>query len=104
MLRPELFEPSPLSPRLVEVRRVEPRFEGRAEPRPLAVDDREPRVIAVPPIPDTGLPEGPLVDEAQPLRRTPRRRVEAVAFPLVPPVAELVEDAPHHQVHRFGRR
>ena len=67
-----------------------------------AVDDGEPGRVAVAALVDHRLPEQPLVLEAQPQRRRPRRRIERVALPLVAPVAELVEHARHHQEHGLG--
>jgi len=32
----------------------------------------------------------------------PRRRVERIAFPFVAPVAQFLEDPPHHQIHGLG--
>ena len=39
------------------------------------------------------LAEQPLVLEAEPQRRRPRRRVQRIAFPFVAPIAEFVEHA-----------
>jgi hypothetical protein len=41
--------------------------------------------------------------EAEPLGGVPRGRIQRIALPLVAAVAELVEHALHHQVHRLGR-
>ena len=88
----------------VEIGRVEPALEGRLERQPLAVEDREPAGIAVARFVDRRLVEHALVAEPEALRRGARRRVERIAFPFVAPIAELVKDAAHHQVHRLGRR
>src|SRR4051794_29806979 len=102
MLRPEVFELPALAAFVVEVRRVEPRLERGTARGPPAVDDREPRVVAVASTPDVRLPERPLVGEAEPLRSTARRSVQAVALPFVAAIAQVVEGVPHHEVHRFG--
>src|SRR5215831_12819428 len=86
----------------VEIAGVEPALEGLFERRPFAVEDREPAGVAVAALVDRGLAEHAFVLESQSQRRGTRRRVERVAFPLVAPVAQLVEDAAHHQIHRFG--
>ena len=90
--------------RRVEVGRVEPGLERAFRCRPFPVDDRVPGRVAVAALVDGGLAEDALEAEAQPLRRRARGRVEGVAFPLVAPVAELVEHPPHHQVHGLGGR
>src|SRR3954463_11923868 len=92
----------PLPAVVVEVRRIEPALKGRVDGRPLAVDHRVPRSVAVPALVDPRLPEDALVREAKPLRGAARRGIEGVALPLVAPVAER-ERALHHQVHRLGR-
>ena len=56
------------------------------------------------PLVTSGLPEDPLELEPEAGGRGARRRVAAVAFPLVAPVAQLVEHARHEQEHRLGRR
>src|SRR5690606_16176966 len=52
---------------------------------------------------DGGLAEDALEGEAEAQRRLARGEVQGVALPLVAPVAELVEHAVHHQIHRLGR-
>src|SRR5262245_37892494 len=69
----ELAERAALEAHRVEVRRREPALEGRAQSRPLAVQDREPRRVAVAPLHHPRLPERPLVREAESLRGAPRR-------------------------------
>src|SRR5439155_374391 len=58
---------------------------------------------AVAPFVHGGLPENPLEGEAEPFGGAAGRLVEGIAFPLVPAIAELVEDTRHHQVHGLGR-
>src|ERR671912_156546 len=71
----------------VEVAVVEPGVEGAAHARPLEVGDREPVGVAVAALVDDGVAEPALPDETEPDRGPPRRRVEAVALPLVEAVA-----------------
>src|SRR5258708_40306687 len=78
-----------LSSLLVEVRRVQPLPERAIEGRPLRVDGCVPRRVAVAALVDARLAEYAFVREPEPLRGSPRRPVERIAFPLVPPVAEL---------------
>src|SRR5688572_23707067 len=100
----ERLQPPTLSPVRVEVGRIDPRLERIADRRPFSIDDRVPGGVAVPSLTHHVLSERALVGEPQPLRRAPRRRVERVTLPLVAPVAELVERAAHHEVHRLGGR
>src|SRR5215472_18643271 len=93
-----------LPPRCVEIRRVEPALEGRLERRPLDVEDREPAGVTVAGLVDRRLAEHAFIPEAQPPRRGARRTVERIAFPLVAPIAELVKNTAHQEVHRLGRR
>src|SRR5689334_425251 len=93
--RSELLSPG------VEVARIEPLPERAIDPRPLPVDHRVPRRVAVAPLVDASLAEDAFVGEAEALRRRARRGIERIALPLVPSVAEL-ERALHHQIHRFG--
>src|SRR5262249_34419586 len=51
-----------------EITRVEPALEGGAQSRPVAVDDREPRGVAVAPAGDHRLPEQALIPKAEPDR------------------------------------
>src|SRR4051812_14714790 len=69
--RPEAREAFPLPPLGVEIRRVEPAREGGAQRRPVAVDHREPRRIAIAPAGDRRLSEQPFVLEPQTQRRRP---------------------------------
>jgi hypothetical protein len=50
------------------------------------------------------LAEDAFKGKTQPLGRMPAGKIRGVALPFVPAVAELVEDVPRHQVHRFGGR
>src|SRR5215472_19100175 len=86
----------------VEIAGIEPALEGLFERRPFAVEDREPAGVAVAALVDSGLAEEALVAKAEAQCCGARWRVERVAFPLVTPVAQFVEDTAHHQVHRLG--
>src|SRR5882757_10319330 len=77
----------------VEIAGVEPRLEGGAQHRPFAVDDREPRRVAIAAACDHRLPEQPFIGEAEPGGGGAARQVQRIAFPFVAAVAELVEDA-----------
>ena len=93
----------PLTPVGVEVLGRQPRAEGRADRRPLAVEDREPRRVAVAPLDDHVLAEHALRDEAEAQRRGLRPLVGRVALPLQPPVAERLEGVARQQEDRLGR-
>src|SRR5581483_1919070 len=97
-------EALPLASCGIEVRRVEPALVTTLQRGPVSVDDRVPRGVAVSLLVNRGLPEQTLILESQSQRRGTRGRVEGVAFPFITPVAELVEDASHHQEHCLGRR
>src|SRR5215472_3661765 len=100
--RVEARQALPLAACGVEIAGIEPALEGLFEGWPFAVEDREPAGVAVAALVDRGLPEQSLVAEAEAQCRGTRRRVKRVAFPLVAPIAQFVEDAAHHQIHRFG--
>src|SRR3954447_22334766 len=68
--------------RRVEIRRVEPALERAAQRRPVAVDHREPRRVAVVPARQRRLPEQPLILKAEAQRRGAARHVQRVALPL----------------------
>ncbi len=93
----------PLPPLGVEIRRIQPDLERRLQPRPFAVDRREPGGVAVATLGHHRLPEQPLIGQPQPLGGPPRRQVQRVAFPFVAAIAQR-EDPRHHQQHRLGRR
>src|SRR3954447_12011729 len=92
----------PLLPVGVEIRRVEPALECRALRRPFAVDDREPGGVAVAAAGHRRLPEQSLIPEAETQGGGARGRVQRIAFPFVATIPELIENAPHHQIHRLG--
>src|SRR3546814_20379245 len=75
----------------VEIRLVEPPRERRLQHRPSAVHDREPGGVAIAALVHGRLPEQPLVLEAEPRGGGARRGIQAVALPLVAPIAEFVE-------------
>src|SRR5438067_4383000 len=85
----------------VEIAGIEPPLEGGFDRRPLAVDNRKPGGVAIAALDDVRLPEQPLKAKAVPRGGGARRRVERIALPFIAPVAELVENPPHHQVHRL---
>src|SRR6478735_10978714 len=95
-------EAGALAAHVVEVLVVEPRVERCAHARPLAVGDREPVGVAVAALVDEGVAEPALPDEAEPERSATRRRVEAVALPLVTAVPEVVEDVTHQESLQLG--
>src|SRR6516162_683667 len=101
---PEVRQALPLLARRIEICRVEPALECRLERWPFAVEDREPGGVAVATLVHRRLAEHAFVAEAQALRCGARGRVERIAFPLVAPIAQLVEDPAHQEVHRLGRR
>ncbi len=94
--------PAALAAGVVEVGVVEPVVERAPHPRPLAVGDREPVGVAVAALVDQRVAEPALPDEAEADRGAARGRVEAVALPLVAPVAEVVEGVAQQQRHRLG--
>src|SRR5438094_8540676 len=84
----QLAEPRALTAVRVEVRRVEPRAERAVERRPLAIDARIPRSVAVVAFRHAGLAEDAFVREPETLRGGARRGVQRVALPLVAAVVE----------------
>src|SRR6185312_6409248 len=80
----------------------QPALECRLARRPFAIDDREPGGVAVPAVADHVLAEDALEHEAAAQRRAPRRRVERIAFPLVTPVAKLLDGVTGEEVLRLG--
>src|ERR1700676_4635156 len=81
-----------LAARRVEIVGREEALEPGLYRRPVAVGHGEPGGVAIAPRVDHVLAQDPLVEEAEAQSRAPRRRVERVALPLEPAVAELVED------------
>src|SRR3984893_3280421 len=81
----------------------EPALESGLDRRPFAIEDREPRRITVAPLVDVGLTPDALECEAEPGCCCPRSGIERIALPGVAAIAEFIEGAPHHQVHRLGR-
>src|SRR5215475_8838182 len=79
--RAEAREAGPLAAIAIEIRRVEPALERHLQSGPLAVDHRIPGGVAAAPLVDHRLTEQAFIAKAEPLRRGPRRCVEAVAFP-----------------------
>src|SRR5262245_51859305 len=90
-----------LAPGLVEIARRQPVLDRRANGGPLAVQDRVPGGVAVAALHHHVLVEDSLEAEAEPARRAPRGGVEGVAFPLQPPVAEIVHGIAHEQEKRL---
>src|SRR5262245_7383534 len=90
-----------LSPLRVEGRGVEPPLERGLQRRPLTIDGRVPRRIAIAALVDERLTEYALERQSEPLSRGPRRRIQRIALPFVPPVAEG-KGMLHHQEHRFA--
>src|ERR1041385_2892729 len=73
----------------VEVLRAEPRLEDVGNGRPLAIEHREPRRVAIAAFHDRGLPEHAFEREAEALRRRARRGIQRVALPFVSPIPQL---------------
>ena len=92
-----------LPPLGVEIFAPEPALERRLARGPLAVEHRKPGGVAAAALDDHVLAEDALEGEAEPLRRAPRGRVQRVAFPLVAPVAERIEDVGGEEILRLGR-
>src|SRR5215467_9232468 len=86
----------------VKVLRCEPTLKSGLDLRPFAIEDREPRRIAVARLVDIGLAPDTLECEAEPGRCCPRSGIERIALPGVAAIAEFIKGVPHHQVHRLG--
>jgi len=86
----------------VEVRRIEPSLKRLLPCRPLAVEHREPRRIAVPTFRYHVLPEDALIREPKPSRGPAARKVLRIALPLIAAVAQALKNVPGHQVHGLG--
>src|SRR5215469_13784486 len=80
----------------VKIFRREPVLECSLDRRPFAIEDREPRRIAVAPLVDGGLPPDALEGEAEPSCCCPRSGIKRIALPSVAAVAEFIKDVPHH--------
>src|SRR5438067_956380 len=91
-----------LPPGIVEIAGIEPAFERGLDARPFAVGDREPGGVAIAALDDISLAENPLEAEPVSRGRGARRRIQRIALPVIAAIAEFVEDAPHHQIHRLG--
>ena len=74
----------------------QPPLEVRADRRPLVVEHRVPRRVAVPSLDDHVLAEDALEREPEPFGRGARPGVQRVALPLHAPVPQLVERLPQH--------
>ncbi len=99
----QVGQPPALAAVGVEVLRRQPALERAARGRPLAVEQREPRGVAVAALDDHVLAERALVGEAEALGGPARARVGGVALPLQAAVAEVVEGVAREQVDRLGR-
>src|SRR5215470_10602888 len=86
----------------VKIFRREPVLESNLDRRPFAIEDREPRRIAVAPLVDGGLAPDALEGEAEPSCCAPRSGIKRIALPGVAAIAEFIKDVAHHQVHRLG--
>src|SRR5918999_2565651 len=86
---------------LVEVSWRQPCLERCFSRGPFTIDDREPCGVAGALAIDRVLPEQTFVSEAKTRGRPARWLVQAVALPFVTAVAELVEGAAQHEVHRL---
>src|SRR5271169_1156067 len=80
----------------------EPTLESGLDPRPCAIEDREPRCITVAPLVDVGLAPYALECEAEPDSCRPLSGIERIALPSVATIAEFIKGAAHFQVHRLG--
>src|SRR5215470_19708790 len=99
----ELRKAGELTAFSVKILRREPVLESNLDLRPFAIEDREPRRIAVASLVDGGLPPDALEFEAEPGCSGPRSGIKRIALPGVAAIAEFIKDVPHHQVHRLGR-
>src|SRR5437764_15178523 len=86
----------------IEVFRREPARERLLARGPFAVEHGEPGIVAVAPLGDDVLPERALVGEPVAQRGVARGRIERIAFPLVPPIAERIERIAGEEVLRLG--
>src|SRR5215469_2513445 len=76
------FEPAALLALAVEIRRREPASIGLAQPRPIAIDDREPHRVAALAFDHHVLSEIAFAREAEAQGRTLRATIAGIAFPF----------------------
>src|SRR5687767_1454661 len=86
-----------LSARRIEIGRVQPALECGADRWQLAVDDREPRSVAIRALDHQVLAKHALESESEARRGGLRGLVAVVAFPLEAAIAELVEHVARRQ-------
>src|ERR1700751_2420933 len=87
----EVAEPPPLLSLFVEVGWIQPGLEGRADSRPLTVRDGVPGRVTTSAFVGDGVSEDALECKSVARGGRARGRVQAVAFPFVAAIAELVE-------------
>ena len=78
--------------------RSEPGLEAAPYLRPFIVGDGEPCGVAAALLVDDGVEKDAFKAEAEAERRTSRRRVERIAFPLVAAIAKVVKGMAHEQI------
>src|SRR5580692_9742728 len=88
----------------VEIFRRKPTLKIALARRPLAVEHGEPGIIAVAALSDDVLAERSFVAEAVAQRGAPRWRIERIAFPLVAPIAQRLENITRQQVLSFSAK
>src|SRR5258707_15461271 len=81
--RAEAGETAALSAVAVEIAGFEPGLESAAQHGPIAVDDREPRGVAIAAARDHRLPEQPFIGEAEPGGGGAARQVSRNPFPIL---------------------
>src|SRR6516165_5031914 len=86
----------------IKIFRRQPAFEIALARRPFVVEHRKPRVVAIAALGNHVLAEGALVDEPVTQRRSPRRRIQRVAFPFIAAIAERLENVTRQQILGFG--
>ena len=82
-----------LPPIFAEILGRQPSFERHAQGRPFAIRDGEPGGVSISSLIDHRLPESAFISKAITLGGAARRLVEAVAFPFISAVTQLVENA-----------
>src|SRR6185437_14825586 len=87
----------------VEICRPQPAQIGAAQPRPIAIDDREPDRVAAFALDHHVLPEIALALEAEAQGCALRAAIARIAFPFDPAIAPALEALAQHEKDRLGR-
>src|SRR5262249_10729964 len=98
----QLAQARPLPSLSVEIFRRQPALESGLALGPFGVEHRVIGGVAGPAFDDHMLAQDALEHEAVPQRRSPRRRVERVALPLISPVAKRLERVAAKQILHLG--